>query len=106
MPNRLTSTCLSSTTPPSTNRSSNKIASGRTPEEVRDELIRRDVAYVFVDWRQIARYRSPNNYGFTDFVQPEVLDTLVANGVLRPMPSPPESVYHAGKLYSVVQEGR
>ncbi|MBN1394504.1 MAG: glycosyltransferase family 39 protein [Pirellulales bacterium] len=62
---------------------------GRTAEEVRAELRRRNVAYVFVNWSEIARYRSPGNYGFTDFIQPEVFERLAAEGVLEPLPSIP-----------------
>lgn len=45
-----------------------------------------EVSYVYVHWGEIARYRSPGNYGFTEFVQPGVFETLVARGVLgRPV---------------------
>lgn len=44
-----------------------------------------DVAFVYVDWLEIARYRSPGNYGFSPFVTPELFDELVARGVLSPV---------------------
>ena len=54
----------------------------RPAAEIRARL--RDVAFVYVNWGEIARYRSPGNYGFSDFVQPEVFARLVAEGVLEP----------------------
>jgi hypothetical protein len=54
----------------------------RPAAELRERL--RDVAFVYVNWGEIARYRSPGNYGFSDFVQPEVFARLVADGVLEP----------------------
>ncbi|MGE0533504.1 MAG: glycosyltransferase family 39 protein [Pirellulales bacterium] len=54
----------------------------RPAAAIRERL--RDVAFVYVNWSEIARYRSPGNYGFSDFVQPEVFERLVAEGVLAP----------------------
>jgi hypothetical protein len=60
---------------------------GRAPEDFHQELIERNIRYVLVDWGEIARYRSPGNYGFTDFVEPERFAQLQAAGVLgRPLP--------------------
>jgi hypothetical protein len=70
---------------------------GRTPEEVRDELARRGITHVYVDWSEVARYRSPGNYGFTDYVTPDRFDRLVRAGVLAPMGQGPGS-----SLYEVV----
>ena len=58
------------------------LARGRTPEEVRRELIRLGVTHVYVDWSEVARYRSPGNYGFTPFVTPGLFEGLVKAGVL------------------------
>ena len=60
------------------------IARGRTPDEVRAGLARLGVDYVYVDWSEIDRYRSPGNYGFTDFETPEVFAALVEAAVLGP----------------------
>ena len=78
-----------------------QLVSGRTAAEVRAELAARQITYVYVNWGEIARYRSPGNYGFTDFVQPEVFDRLVAQGVLEPLP-PIEG--HPGRGYRVKGE--
>lgn len=56
---------------------------GKTADETRAELTSRHIVYVFVNWSEIRRYRSKDNYGFTDFVQPEVFDRLVKQGVLE-----------------------
>jgi hypothetical protein len=63
-----------------------QIASGQTPEQVRHALGQRRISHVLVDWSEIARYRSPGNYGITDFLQPRVFDDLVAAGVLEKLP--------------------
>ena len=75
-----------------------RLVEGKTPEQVRTELLSRQIAYVYVDWGEIERYRSPGNYGFTDFVQPAVFDRLVAQGVLTPL-EPIEG--SAGRAYRV-----
>ena len=62
-----------------------RLVEGRTADEVHRELLARHIAYVYVDWGEIARYRRPENYGFTDFVQPAVFDRLVNQGVLLPL---------------------
>lgn len=57
-----------------------------TPQRL-DELHRRlagRVSHVYVHWGEIRRYRSQGNYGFTDFVQPEVFAFLVEQKLLDP----------------------
>ena len=61
-----------------------QIVKGRTAAEVRAMLASRRIAYVYVDWGEIDRYRK--TYGYTDFVQPDVLERLVAWGVLERLP--------------------
>jgi hypothetical protein len=63
-----------------------QIAAGRTPAQVREALGQRGISHILVDWSEIARYRSPGNYGITDFLQPRVFDDLVAAGVLEELP--------------------
>jgi hypothetical protein len=55
------------------------------------------VTHVYVDWFEIERYRSPGNYGFTDFVTPDEFDRLVKAGVL----DRPETVGTRQELYTV-----
>jgi hypothetical protein len=66
----------------------------RSPGQVRDELARRGISHIYVDWSEITRYRSPGNYGFTDYVTPERFDRLVKAGVLseaKPMGAEPNT---------------
>lgn len=63
-----------------------QLAKGRTSDEIRRELAALGVSHVLVSWREIERYRSPGNYGITDFLQPKVFDDLVADGVLEQVP--------------------
>ncbi len=58
------------------------LARGRTPGELGEELHRQGITHVYVDWSEIARYRSPGNYGFTPFVTAEFFEELVRSGVL------------------------
>jgi len=62
-----------------------QLVKGHTPDEIRAGLASRGITHVVVDWGEIARYRSPGNYGFTDFVQPAVLEGLVKQGILEPI---------------------
>ena len=55
-----------------------QLVKGKTAKEIRAEFASRHIAYVFVNWGEIARYR--RTYGFTDFVQPEVFDGWSSKG--------------------------
>lgn len=74
---------------------------GKSPEEVRAELNRRGITHLYVDWSEVDRYRSPGNYGFTDYVTPGRFDRLVRSGVL----SPPTPLGPAQVLYAVRPAG-
>ncbi len=67
------------------------LTKGKTPAEVREALHRENIGYVYVNWLEIARYRSPGNYGFTPFVQPEQFRELVRAGTLVPVLMPTRS---------------
>jgi len=71
----------------------------RTPEEIRATLAEHDVGFIHVDWGEIARYRQPGNYGFTDFVTPEVFARLRQQNILA-RPWPPLRG-HAGQMFPV-----
>ena len=60
------------------------IVRGRSHVEVSVRLHRRGFTHVYVDWAEIARYRQPGNYGFTNFETPELFDDLVKAGLLGP----------------------
>jgi hypothetical protein len=71
-----------------------RLVKGKTDKEIRAEFASRHIAYVLVNWSEIARYR--RTYGFTDFVQPEVFDRLVEQGILERVPQstePSQRVY-------------
>lgn len=56
----------------------------RSAEEIRQAFKQRGIRYVLVDWTEVARYRSPGNYGYTEYVQPAVFAKLVEQRVLHP----------------------
>ncbi|MCS7303872.1 MAG: hypothetical protein NZ602_02025 [Thermoguttaceae bacterium] len=67
-------------------------------QAVKQLLAEREIKYIFVHWGEIARYRSPGNYGFTPLVQPAIFAAWVRWGVLEPVP-PLEG--HPGQCYRV-----
>jgi 4-amino-4-deoxy-L-arabinose transferase-like glycosyltransferase len=70
----------------------------RSAEEIRRALAEENISYVYVHWGEIWRYRSPGNYGFTDFVQQAVFEDLVEQRVLEPLP---DIEGHPGRGYRV-----
>ena len=58
----------------------------RAPEEIRQVLRREGIEYIIVDWSWIERYRSPGNYGYAPFIQPELFEALVQQKVLLAVP--------------------
>ena len=65
-----------------------QIARGQSLEQVRAALAERHISHILVSWREIDRYRSPGNYGITDYLEPSVFARLVAAGVLAEVPRP------------------
>lgn len=65
-----------------------QLARGRTSGELHAALVARGISHVVVHWGEIQRYRAPGNYGFTDFIQPELFERLVRDGVLAPVTEP------------------
>ncbi|PQO47200.1 hypothetical protein [Blastopirellula marina] len=79
----------------------------KTAAERKEILEARKVSHVYVNWDEIARFRSPGNYGFAEFVTPEFFAELVAQDVLRRIPAPSsgnqdESNLAWGEFYEVV----
>lgn len=79
----------------------------KTAAERKEILAARKVSHVYVNWDEIARFRSPGNYGFAEFVTPEFFAELVSQGVLRLLPAPSsgnqdESNLAWGEFYEVV----
>jgi len=63
-----------------------QLARDRSPAEIQHALLEQQISMIYVDWGEIARYRRPGNYGFTDFVQPEMFERLIKSGVLEAVP--------------------
>lgn len=74
------------------------IAKDRSPDDVRKTLTQMGVSYVYVDWAEVERYRSPGNYGFTPFVTPQLFASLMRQGVLEPV----ERIGNQQELFRVV----
>jgi hypothetical protein len=56
------------------------------------------IAFVYVNWSEVLRYRLPGSYGYTDYVTPLRFEKLVTAGVLQP---PLENRYGYQKFESL-----
>ena len=56
----------------------------RDAAAIRKKLADEGITHVYVNWLEILRYRSPGNYGYTDFVTPELFAELQRLGILGP----------------------
>jgi hypothetical protein len=66
----------------------------KTAAERKQLLHVKQIAFVHVDWEEIARYQSPGNYGFDPRFSRGLLEELVAQGVLaRPLADAPPEIY-------------
>jgi hypothetical protein len=65
---------------------------GKSAAERKRILHEKQIAFVYVDWEEIARYRAPGNYGFDPRFSRVLLEELVAQQVLAPplADAPPE----------------
>ena len=54
-------------------------------ERLKERLQELQVTHIYIDWAEIARYRSPGNYGFSEPVTPDLFETLVTSQVLDPI---------------------
>lgn len=61
---------------------------GQAPAKQRENLAKAGITHMIINWNELSRYRSPGNYGFSAWPQPEDIDRLVADQVLRPVDSP------------------
>jgi hypothetical protein len=73
---------------------------GRSRRERLDALRRHAVTHVYVHWGELARYRSPGNYGYSDYVKPDVIGELVRQGILGKPVGDFEK--HFGQLFPVI----
>lgn len=63
----------------------------RSPAQQRANLKKAGVTHVMVNWSELARYRSPGNYGFSVWPQRDDLRELVENDILRSVTTPFDS---------------
>ncbi|HAW28278.1 MAG TPA: hypothetical protein DCY03_09185, partial [Planctomycetaceae bacterium] len=61
-----------------------KELSMKPAREIEAKLKAEHIAYVYVNWAEILRYRIPGSYGYTDYVTPQRFQQLVKEGVLQP----------------------
>jgi hypothetical protein len=81
-----------------------RLMRGRTAAQRRAALRQLQITYVSVNWSEIDRYRSPGNYGFTEYVTKELVRKELVRGqqILQPVPLgiAPEQA----ELFQVVEE--
>lgn len=80
-----------------------KLLSMKPASEIRKKFKAEHIAYVYVNWAEVLRYRKPSSYGYTDFVTPGKFEKLVKENVLLP-PLPNHFSYR--KLDSLDNEER
>ncbi len=67
-------------------------------EAIKKKFQDEHIAFVYVNWSEVLRYRLPGSYGYTDYVTPLRFQKLVTEGVLRP---PLENQYGYQKFESL-----
>lgn len=65
---------------------------GKTKEEQRANLRAAQISHLLINWSEIARYRSPGNYGFSDWPQRSDIDQLLADGIVERVAWPFETM--------------
>ncbi len=76
----------------------------RSGDQRREALQAEGISHVFIHWGELARYRSPGNYGYSDFVTRELVwnELVKQQGLLRPVRLEIET--HVGEMFQVVDE--
>lgn len=67
----------------------------RSADEIRRHFHDQGVTHVYINWRWVATYREPGNYGFTDFVHPDRMRDLQVLRVFGPELRLPEQLAFA-----------
>lgn len=60
----------------------------KSPQEQTAALKQNGITHLAVDWSEIARYRSPGNYGFSDWPQTADIEGMIQAGVLTRLATP------------------
>lgn len=63
---------------------SDDLLSMKPANEIREKFQEEHIAYVYVNWAEILRYRKPSSYGYTHYVSPGRFKKLVKEKVLLP----------------------
>lgn len=71
--------------------------------EIEEQFKAEHIAFVYVNWAEILRYRIPGSYGYTDYVTPQRFNQLVKEGVLQP---PLPNQYSYQKFESMTDDKR
>ncbi|MFN0051680.1 MAG: ArnT family glycosyltransferase [Planctomycetales bacterium] len=70
----------------------------RDAADIRRALADQGLTHIYVNWLEILRYRSPGNYGYSDFVAPRRFQDLQRAGILQPAWMIPEAVQWVERL--------
>jgi len=71
--------------------------------ERRDWLHAHRVQWIYVNWREIERFRSRGNYGFPSYVEPKFFEELEQQGLIRRVTSDGEIQFGGGNgIYQVI----
>ena len=70
----------------------------RGRDEIRETLRAQGITHIYVNWLEILRYRSPGNYGYTQFVTPERFAELQTLGILAAAWNIPEASLDLDRL--------
>ncbi len=71
-------------------------------KSIQNQLAAEGITHIYVNWLEILRYRSPGNYGYTQFVSPSRFEQLRELGVL----GPPWSIPGAGLPLDELDAGK
>jgi hypothetical protein len=64
---------------------------GQTVEAQRRYLAEAGITHVLINWSEIERYRSPGNYGFSDWPQTTDVQQWIDSGIARTLTTPWDS---------------
>ncbi len=59
------------------------LLAGKPGEQQRTNLRSAGITHIMIHWAEIARYRSPGNYGFSDWPQPADIDEMLEQSVVE-----------------------
>ena len=59
---------------------------GKSPIETWETLRKLNVKYIYVSWRELNRYRSPGNYGFSNYLHVDQLEAILQKGLVEIIP--------------------